>query len=197
MGRNIVAQWRLLRRVLDDGWRRGPRYRNYSIFSRSGTPLGSWSSSSSSLPKFLFSSSGPSLRDVPDFHSPSVHFQHCRSLCSASDPSNIILIKSEDQFNKSLSKAQDEALPAIFYFTAAWCGPCRLLAPVIKELSKNHPQVTTYKIDIDQEGLERTLNNLNITSVPTLQFFQSGKKAGEIVGADVAGIKNMMEKLYK
>lgn len=32
---------------------------------------------------------------------------------------------------------------------------------------------------------------------PTLQFFQSGKKAGEIIGADVAGIKNMMEKLYK
>ncbi|XP_022978794.1 thioredoxin O2, mitochondrial-like isoform X1 [Cucurbita maxima] len=189
MGTNIIAQWRLLRRALDHGRWLGPCYRNYSIFSRSEILLGSSSSSSFSA--------APSHRSAPDFQSPTLPFQHCRPLCSASDPSNIIMIKSEDQFKKSLGKAQDEAFPAIFYFTAAWCGPCRLLSPVIKELSKNHPQVTTYKIDIDQEGLERALNDLNITSVPTLHFFQSGKKAGEIIGADVAGIKNIMEKLYK
>ncbi|XP_022926068.1 thioredoxin O2, mitochondrial-like isoform X2 [Cucurbita moschata] len=183
MGRNIISHWRLLRRALDHGRWLGPCYRNYSIFSRSEILLGSSSSSSSF-------SAAPSHRSAPDFQSPSLPFRHCRPLCSASDPSNIIMIKSEDQFKKSLGKAQDEALPAIFYFTAAWCGPCRLLSPVIKELSKNHPQVTTYKIDIDQEGLERTLSDLNITSV-------SGKKAGEIIGADVAGIKNIMEKLYK
>ncbi|KAG7034803.1 Thioredoxin O1, mitochondrial [Cucurbita argyrosperma subsp. argyrosperma] len=221
MGRNIISHWRLLRRALDHGRWLGPCYRNYSIFSRSEILLGSSSSSSSF-------SAAPSHRSAPDFQSPSLPFRHCRPLCSASDPSNIIMIKSEDQFKKSLGKAQDEALPAIFYFTAAWCG--RLLSPVIKELSKNHPQVTTYKIDIDQkklileyfmpgkiiesvayffsrspfliffddlEGLERTLSDLNITSVPTLHFFQSGKKAGEIIGADVAGIKNIMEKLYK
>ncbi|XP_008439481.2 thioredoxin O2, mitochondrial-like [Cucumis melo] len=197
MGRNLVPQWRLLRRVLHDGRLRTPFYRNYSTFSRSGTNLGSSSSPSSSLSKFLFSSSSSSLRHAPDFFFPSVPFHHCRSLCSASDPSNIILIKSENLLKESLSKAREEALPAIFYFTAAWCGPCRLLAPVIKELSKNYPEVTTYKIDIDQEGLERTLNDLNITSVPTLYFFQDGKEAGQIVGADVAGIKNMMEKIYK
>ncbi|KAA0052440.1 thioredoxin O2 [Cucumis melo var. makuwa] len=77
-----------------------------------------------------------------------------------SDPSNIILIKSENLLKESLSKAREEALPAIFYFTAAWCGPCRLLAPVIKELSKNYPEVTTYKIDIDQVQLIVTVMTL-------------------------------------
>ncbi|PHT55441.1 Thioredoxin O1, mitochondrial [Capsicum baccatum] len=65
-------------------------------------------------------------------------------------PSNIVSIESEEQFNTSLRKVQDESLPAIFYFTAVWCGPCRLLSPVIGQLSEKYPHVTTYKIDIDK-----------------------------------------------
>ncbi|KAL6351140.1 hypothetical protein AAG906_031726 [Vitis piasezkii] len=111
--------------------------------------------------------------------------------------SKIALIKSEEEFNTSLSKVQDESLPAIFYFTAVWCGPCRFIAPIIAELSEKYPHVTTYKIDIDQDGLENTLRRLNIASVPTLHFFQNGKKAAEIIGADVARLKDTMDKLYK
>ncbi|KAH0713338.1 hypothetical protein KY290_009442 [Solanum tuberosum] len=69
---------------------------------------------------------------------------------SSSGPSNIVSIESEEQFNTSLRKVQDESLPAIFYFTAAWCGPCRLLSPVIGQLSEKYPHVTTYKVDIDK-----------------------------------------------
>ncbi|KAL0321455.1 UNVERIFIED_CONTAM: Pentatricopeptide repeat-containing protein [Sesamum radiatum] len=53
----------------------------------------------------------------------------------------------------------------------------RLLSPVIRQLSEKYPHVTTYKIDIDKEGLENALSKLNIHSVPTLHFFQDGKKA--------------------
>ncbi|XP_034709880.1 thioredoxin O2, mitochondrial [Vitis riparia] len=124
-------------------------------------------------------------------------FFNYRTLCSSSGQSKIALIKSEEEFNTSLSKAQDESLPAIFYFTAVWCGPCRFIAPIIAELSEKYPHVTTYKIDIDQDGLENTLRRLNIASVPTLHFFQNGKKAAEIIGADVARLKDTMDKLYK
>ncbi|RVW15757.1 Thioredoxin O1, mitochondrial [Vitis vinifera] len=132
-----------------------------------------------------------------------------RTLCSSSGQSKIALIKSEEEFNTSLSKhfslvtylfkfiVIDESLPAIFYFTAVWCGPCRFIAPIIAELSEKYPHVTTYKIDIDQDGLENTLRRLNIASVPTLHFFQNGKKAAEIIGADVARLKDTMDKLYK
>ncbi|XP_020594937.1 thioredoxin O2, mitochondrial-like, partial [Phalaenopsis equestris] len=46
---------------------------------------------------------------------------------TSSSPANIVHIGSEEGFNEALKKAQDEKLPSIFYFTAAWCGPCKLL----------------------------------------------------------------------
>ncbi|KAL0442308.1 UNVERIFIED_CONTAM: Thioredoxin O1, mitochondrial [Sesamum latifolium] len=124
---------------------------------------------------------------------------HSRSFSAApsSDPSNVVSIESEQQFNDSLRKVQDESLPAIFYFTAVWCGPCRLLSPIIGQLSEKYPHVTTYKIDIDKEGLGSALSKLNIHAVPTLHFFQNGKKANEVIGADVQRLKDIMEALYK
>ncbi|XP_041024067.1 thioredoxin O2, mitochondrial-like [Juglans microcarpa x Juglans regia] len=120
-----------------------------------------------------------------------------RPFSSSSGPSNILLIKSENEFNSMLGKVQDESLPAVFYFTAVWCGPCRFISPLIEEFSEKYPHVKTYKIDIDQEGLGSVLSKLQITSVPTLHFFKKGIKAAEVIGADVARLKDTMEKLYK
>ncbi|KAK6916991.1 Thioredoxin domain [Dillenia turbinata] len=136
-----------------------------------------------------------------------------------SDPSNIFLIKSEDQFNSTITKVQGESLPAIFYFTAVWCGPCKFISPSIIELSKKYPHVTTYKIDIDQTGksghdLLVTVShailatNCTVSSQcmitedcsdndPTLHFYKNGRKAAEVVGADVDRLKSTMESLYK
>ncbi|RWW65739.1 hypothetical protein BHE74_00026937 [Ensete ventricosum] len=73
-----------------------------------------------------------------------------RSFSSDSGPSNVVLLQNGDQVTAALNKAKDVKLPAIFYFTATWCGPCRAIAPVIEQLSQKFPHVTTYKIDIDQ-----------------------------------------------
>lgn len=130
---------------------------------------------------------------------PNSNLHHSRNFSSQSPPgpSNVVVIESEEQFNDSLRKACDEDLPAVFYFTAAWCGPCRLLSPIIGQLSEKYPHVTTFKIDIDKEGLAGPLGKLAITAVPTLHFFQKGKKASEVVGADVQRLKDTMEELYK
>nr|CAD1820558.1 unnamed protein product [Ananas comosus var. bracteatus] len=90
----------------------------------------------------------------------------------------------------------DEKFPAIFYFTAVWCPPCKYLSPVVEKMSGMYPHVTTYKVDIDQEGIDSVLGPLGISSVPTLHFFQNGQKASEIIGADVRQLENTMEKLY-
>ncbi|XP_061360499.1 thioredoxin O2, mitochondrial-like [Gastrolobium bilobum] len=124
-------------------------------------------------------------------------FHNSLSFCSASAASDVILVNSEEEFNNILSKVQDNSLHAIFYFTAVWCGPCRFISPIVGELSKKYPHVTTYKIDIDQEALQGTLGKLQITSVPTLHFFQNGKKADELVGADIARLNYITEKLFK
>ncbi|CAL9112546.1 unnamed protein product [Musa acuminata var. zebrina] len=120
-----------------------------------------------------------------------------RPFSSDSGPSNVVLLQDGDQVTAALEKAKDVKLPAIFYFTATWCGPCRAIAPVIEQLSQEFPHVTTYKIDIDQEGLGSILSNLHIYSVPTFHFFHDGQKATEVVGADVQRLKNTMENLYK
>ncbi|CDP18216.1 unnamed protein product [Coffea canephora] len=116
---------------------------------------------------------------------------------SSSGRSKIVSIESEEQLNDSLRKAQDESLPALFYFTAAWCGPCKFISPVIGQLSEKYPHVTTYKIDIDKDALAAALMKLGIHSVPTIHFFQNGKKASEMVGADVKQLNATMEELYK
>ncbi|URE29164.1 cytochrome P450 [Musa troglodytarum] len=120
-----------------------------------------------------------------------------RPFSSDSGPSNVVLLQDGDQVTAALKKAKDVKLPAIFYFTATWCGPCRAIAPVIEQLGQEFPHVTTYKIDIDQEGLGSILSNLHIYSVPTFHFFHDGQKATEVVGADVQRLKNTMENLYK
>ncbi|KAK3432530.1 hypothetical protein EUGRSUZ_D00028 [Eucalyptus grandis] len=124
-----------------------------------------------------------------------------RTFSSASSPSpgssKMHLIKSEEQFDGVLAKIRDESSPAILYFTAAWCGPCRLMSPAIEALNEKYPHVTTYKIDIDQEGIQDKLMELRIDSVPRLHFFSKGQKVDEIVGADIESLEHTMDRLYK
>ncbi|XP_047169850.1 thioredoxin O1, mitochondrial isoform X2 [Vigna umbellata] len=107
-------------------------------------------------------------------------FHHSRSLSSAAGSSDVVLVNSEEEFNNILTKVKG-----------------RFISPIVGELSKKYPHVTTYKIDIDQEAIQGTLGKLQITSVPTLHFFQNGKMADVLVGADVARLTNITEKLFK
>ncbi|KAL7089735.1 hypothetical protein ACP275_13G201100 [Erythranthe tilingii] len=144
---------------------------------------------------FFFSSITPALAN--GFHPALLNYSRNFSSPPSSDSSKVVSVESEEQFNDLLRKVQDESLPAVFYFTAVWCGPCRLLSPIIGQLSEQYPNVTTYKIDIDKEELGNALSKLDIRSVPTLHFFQNGKKVSEVIGADVQLLKDTMETLYK
>ncbi|RZB95942.1 Thioredoxin O1, mitochondrial isoform B [Glycine soja] len=120
--------------------------------------LPSLPSKSSLLATTAAATASSQLSLLPSFH-------HSRSLSSASAPSDVVLVNSEEEFNNILTKVRDDSLHAVFYFTAAWCGPCRFISPIVGELSKKYPHVTTYKIDIDQEALQGTLGKLQISSV--------------------------------
>ncbi|XP_020528414.1 thioredoxin O1, mitochondrial isoform X2 [Amborella trichopoda] len=92
-----------------------------------------------------------------------------RALCSStSGTSDIVTIKSDEEFESSIKKVQDDSLPAIFYFTAVWCGPCKFISPIIEELSKKYSHVKVHKVDVDQEGLQDTLSKLQVNSVVDL-----------------------------
>lgn len=69
---------------------------------------------------------------------------------------------------------------ALVDFWASWCGPCRMLAPTIDELSEELDDVLVGKVDVDeQQALAR---QFNVMSIPTLYIFKDGEPAGRIVG---------------
>ena len=64
-------------------------------------------------------------------------------------------------------------------FYAAWCGPCRMLAPVLEEIAKDNI-VKIVKVDVDQH--EHIAKKYTIMSVPTLMLFKDGKVKAQISG---------------
>jgi len=65
-------------------------------------------------------------------------------------------------------------------FFAEWCGPCKMLTPVIENIAKNNNDITVGKIDIDAN---RTITNqYGIRSVPTIVFMKNGILADKLVG---------------
>lgn len=65
-------------------------------------------------------------------------------------------------------------------FWAAWCGPCRMLAPVLEELEKERPDLKICKIDVDDApGLAM---QYRVASIPTVMLFQNGQIAAKVVG---------------
>jgi thioredoxin 1 len=67
-------------------------------------------------------------------------------------------------------------------FWAAWCGPCRLIAPSVEQLADEYAgQVKVGKLDVDQN--QRTAAQFNVRSIPTVLFFKNGQVVDQVVGA--------------
>ena len=67
-------------------------------------------------------------------------------------------------------------------FWATWCGPCKMVAPVLDEIAgENKEKLTVAKLDIDANP--ETARNFNVMSIPTMIVFQDGKPVKQIVGA--------------
>lgn len=83
-------------------------------------------------------------------------------------------------------------LPVVVDFWAAWCGPCKMIAPLLDEIAKeNGDRFRVAKVNIDDDpGLQQ---RFNIRGVPALLFFQSGQLRDHITG--VASKKAIIDKL--
>jgi thioredoxin 1 len=67
-------------------------------------------------------------------------------------------------------------------FWAAWCGPCRMVAPIVEQLATEYSgKVTVGKLDVDSN--QRTATRFNVRSIPSILFFKDGKLVDTVVGA--------------
>jgi thioredoxin 1 len=76
----------------------------------------------------------------------------------------------------------DSATPVLVDFWATWCGPCRMVAPVVEELAKEYAgKMKVGKVDVDENS--RVASEYGVMSIPTIMIFKSGKVMEQVVGA--------------
>ena len=83
---------------------------------------------------------------------------------------------NQNNFNNAIANGT-----ALVDFYADWCGPCRMVSPIVDEIAEERSDITVGKVNVDDEnGLAM---KYGVMSIPTLIVFQDGKEKARIVGA--------------
>ena len=88
------------------------------------------------------------------------------------------IVVGDSSFDQTVLQAE---VPVLVDFWAAWCGPCRMVAPVVEELAQEYEgKIGFAKLDVDQNP--NTAGKYSIMSIPTLIIFKNGEPVSHVVG---------------
>ena len=101
-----------------------------------------------------------------------------------------ILHIKEENFEELVLKADK---PVLLDFWAPWCGPCRMVAPIVEQIAQENESIAVGKINVDEEGALAA--RFGITSIPTLIVMDGGEVAATAIGyrpkADIEKLLNI------
>ncbi len=84
---------------------------------------------------------------------------------------------TQENFEDEVLKSEK---PVLLDFFANWCGPCKMISPIIHEIAEEYPDYKVCKVDVDEEGALAT--RYNIISIPTLVVIKNGEAVHVSVG---------------
>ena len=106
---------------------------------------------------------------------------------------NIPIHLSDATFNRAVLRGRK---PVLVDFWAAWCGPCRAIAPHLEAMARDYEgQLIVAKLDVDSNRI--IPQRYNVQSIPTLILFHEGQQVKRIVGADAGQLKRVVKDYLK
>ncbi|MBQ8568843.1 MAG: thioredoxin [Oscillospiraceae bacterium] len=89
-----------------------------------------------------------------------------------------VLTVTKENFNAEVISSDK---PVLLDFWASWCGPCRMVSPVVDEIAEENPHIKVGKINVDEQG--ELAAQFGIESIPTLIVMKNGKLVSKQIGA--------------
>lgn len=100
-----------------------------------------------------------------------------------------VLTVTKDNFEQEVLNASG---PVLIDFWAAWCGPCKMMAPVLEQVAEENPDIKVGKLNIDEEP--EMAQKYRVMSIPTLILFENGEPKETSI---VLVPKESVEKMFK
>jgi thioredoxin 1 len=106
--------------------------------------------------------------------------------------SDKLLTLTQNNFDDEVLKSD---IPVLVDFWAAWCGPCRMIGPIVEQLAEEYDgKIKVGKVNVDEQN--ELAAQYRVMSIPTLFIFKDGKIAGQLIGArPKADLEEMIKKV--
>jgi thioredoxin 1 len=106
---------------------------------------------------------------------------------------NVHVITTKEEWDQKIAEANKDEKIVVANFSASWCGPCRVIAPVYAEMSKTYPQLMFLTIDVDD--LMDFSSTWDIRATPTFFFLKNGQQIDKLVGANKPELEKKVQAL--